>query len=259
MCALFSRFKRHPQTSGEHVHADVPALHSAEMAAVYCGQRIGGDFYDFLRVRSDRVLFGLLDVAGVRADTRDIVAAAKQTFRTSGAKLFSQEEINEADAMTELCHELNRTILTAAKGVRSCPAFVGCYNEELGIMCYLNAGHTPGLVRDGRDVTELKATTLPLGLFSHVTSDAPMVALEPSAALLLVSRGVVEGRHKRQEFGLGRVKEYLQNGSPQKARELCVGVLEGVREFMGKAPTHNDVTTLALVRDGAGTARSLDS
>ena len=247
MFTLLNRFKRKlPEPKA--VQAEVPPLQNAQMAAAYCDQRQGGEFCDFIRVTPDRVLFGLLDVAGSVDNTRDIVSAAKQTFRTLGSSLFAKEGINEADVMTTLCHEINRTILSTARGVRSCPAFVGCYNEELGIMCYLNAGHTPGLVRDGREVSELKATTLPLGLFSHVTSEAPMVALEPGAALLLVSRGIVEGKRKGEEFGLGRVKQYLQDGAPPDAKQMCAGVLDGVRQFMGKAPTHNDVTTLALLR-----------
>ena len=249
MCALFSRRKPAP-SADDLVHASVPELHDAEIAAVYYCQRQGGDFFEFMRVRPDRVLFGLLDVAGTAQDSRDVVSATRQTFRSAGARLFSSEAINEADAMAELCHELNRTIISTAHGVRSCPAFIGSYDETLGIMCYLNAGHTPGLVRDKVDVTELGATALPLGLFSHVTCDAPMVALEPSAALLLVSRGVVEGRHKREEFGLARVKEGMKEGKAKTAKELCVCVLDGVWKFMGAAPTHNDVTSLALLRNG---------
>ena len=52
-----------------------------------------------------------------------------------------------------------------------------------------------------------------MGLFSHATCDAALVALPPGAALLLVSRGVLEGKRKREEFGLDRVKSGLQAGS----------------------------------------------
>jgi serine phosphatase RsbU (regulator of sigma subunit) len=71
--------------------------------------------------------------------------------------------------MIELCYEINRTILKLADGIRSCPAFIGCYNEDLGTVCYANAGHTPGLLRDGTGITRLEATSLPLGLFSPYT------------------------------------------------------------------------------------------
>jgi phosphoserine phosphatase RsbU/P len=247
MCSLLRR-KKTPLAPEEPVQAEVPELRDANLAAVYYGQRQGGDFYDFVRVSEDRVLFGLLDVAGALDGTRAIASAAQDTFRTLGTRLFSVEDVNEADAMSQLCLGLNRTVMDAARGVRSCPAFVGCYNESLGVICYFNAGHTAGLVRDSNGIAELGATGLPLGLFSHATCEAPMVALEPSAALLLVSRGITEGKRRGQEFGLHGVKEGLQRGVSQSAKEICLGTLDGVRQFMGTAPTHNDVTSLALVR-----------
>jgi phosphoserine phosphatase RsbU/P len=258
---MYSRFTRHrtPQSPPESpLHSEVPELRDAAIAALYYGQRQAGDFYDFIRVHPQRVLFGLLDAAGNLEDTRAILSAAQRTFRTLGATLFAEDDINEANAMSELCHQLNCTVLDAAKGVHSCPAFAGCYNEGLGILCYCNAGHTPGLVRDRTGVVELPATGLPLGLFSHATSDALMVALEPGADLLLVSRGIVEGKHHGEEFGLNRVKEGFQNTRGDSAKEICMIALDGIRQFMGTAPTHDDVTALALARDAVGPARNDD-
>src|SRR5579862_310960 len=54
------------------LHCDAPRLRDAEIAAVYSGVRIAGDFYEFLRVSPSRMLFVLLDIAGLRADTREI-------------------------------------------------------------------------------------------------------------------------------------------------------------------------------------------
>ncbi len=260
MRSLFHRAPSPPALSGERVEAEVPDLHDANLAAVYYGHRQGGDFYDFVRVTPDRVVFGLLDVAGRVEDNRTIISATQQRFRTLAPELFALEEVNEADAMVRLCLELNRTVLTSARGVHSCPAFAGCYNETLGTVCYFNAGHTPGLVRDGTGVAELGATGLPLGLFSHTTCDAPMVALEPAAALLLVSRGILEGKCNDEEFGLERVKQGLQRSAGGNAKEVCVGLFDKVREFMCKPPTHNDVTALALVREASrtGPPRSAD-
>jgi serine phosphatase RsbU (regulator of sigma subunit) len=218
----------------EPVNSEVPTLHDAELAAMYYGQRKGGDFYDFLRVSPTRV-----------------VLAAQKVFREKSLELLSSDTVNEADAMTEICLRLNNTILDIETGgVRSCPSFIGCYNESLGILCYTNAGHTPALVHDGSSISELPATGLPLGLFSHATCDAPMAAIPPSGALLLVSRGVVEGRRHHQEFGLEGAKKTLQQ-SVSSAKDLCRAVIEDVRQFMGTPPTHNDVTALALVRNSS--------
>jgi serine phosphatase RsbU (regulator of sigma subunit) len=238
------------------VQAVVPELRQAELAAAYYGERQGGDHYDFVRVSPTRVLFGLLDIAGRMEENGPVVAAAQHTFRTRSTELFIAEDVNEADAMAELCLDLNRAILAAEGGIRSCPAFAGCYNEDLGTICYFNAGHTPGLLRDQSGVTELKATGLPMGLFSHATCDASLVALPPGAALLLVSRGVLEGKHRREEFGLERVKNGLQQAVGETAKELCATTIDGVQQFMHKPPVHNDVTALALVRAANSKAQS---
>lgn len=229
------------------------------MAAVFHGERMGGDFYDFLRVSPHVVLFGLLDVAGRHQENQTIVSAAQETFRTLGARLFSGDDINESDAMLQLSVQLNQTIMKAAGGVRSCPAFVGAYNELLGTVCYSNAGHTPALLRDQTGITQLPATGLPFGLFSHVIHDAPTVALEPGAALLLVSRGVTEGKCGGEEFGLERVQSSFQKATLSNAERLCDGILDSVEQFMCAPPTHNDVTALALLRLAAAKAATADS
>src|SRR6202140_2183765 len=245
------------------LHCDAPMLRHAEIAAVYSGQRVAGDFYEFLRVGPSRMLFLLLDIAGLRADTREILIAVPKTFRTLAPKLLSGEDFNETTAMIELCNEMNLTILHG--GLRSCPAFIGCYNEDLGTVCYANAGHTPGLLRDNTGITPLEATGLPLGLFSHTMQGAASCHLMPGSALLVVSRGIVEADyvhvHADQieadsqaaeyaaEFGLDGVKQSFQHAIALNASELCMAILQAAQKFTPTTPTHNDLTTLALVRN----------
>jgi serine phosphatase RsbU (regulator of sigma subunit) len=74
------------------------------------------------------------------------------------------------------------------------------------------------------------------------------VALEPGAALLLASRGIVEAKCQDEEYGLERVSATLQRAVGETAKQLCTTVLEKVQEFMCRPPTDNDVTALALSR-----------
>jgi serine phosphatase RsbU (regulator of sigma subunit) len=234
--------------------AEFPQLSGAEIAGVVLGERLGGDLYRFLRANRCRVIFGLLDVAGMRAENLAIVEAARQTFHDSGSVKFADEEVNEADAMMEFCLELNAAIRRAADGVRSCAAFLGCYNEELGTICYVNAGHTPGLLRDASGITELPATGLPLGLFAASTYEAPTAVIQPGASLLLVSRGVVEAAARKKEFGLERVKQNLNATPADDARLIACSILDAVEKFLARGPRQNDLTALALVRRAKGTA-----
>lgn len=235
----------------EPVAVVFPEIHGAQIAAMTVGERVAGDFYDSFRVSPERILFGLLDVAGRREENLNILTSAQQIFRELGSELFSRSDLNESDAMTELCLRINHRIIEVSKGVHSCPAFIGCYHEQFGTLCYTNAGHTPALLRDHTGIAELGSTGLPLGLFSHSTCEAPTVGMEKSASLLLVSRGVVEaGRNhdKSAEFGLDGVKQSLQSQSAESARDLCAAVLNEAGKFAAAVSHLEDRTALALVR-----------
>jgi len=230
----------------------VPQLGNSSISALYRAARVGGDFYDFLVTDSRRLVFLLLDVAGKREEALNIAAGVQDRMRSLAPELFPNGEVNEADALPALLIELNRVILQAAGGVRCAPAFLGCYEEELGTLAYINAGHTPALLKDHEGVTHLEANGFPLGLFSHATHDARITAIAPGAALLLVSRGLVECKAGSKEYGIKRLTECVSRTSFQDAHDLCTQVLSAVKAFTESSwrrkEAENDVTTLALVR-----------
>jgi len=232
-----------------------PKIVGAEIAALTSGKRVAGDFFESFRVGAERVLFGLLDVAGRAETNRAILSAAQNLFRSSGLELFAAADVNESEAMTALSLRLNRAIMEAAVGVHSCPAFIGCYHERFGTLCYTNAGHTPGLLLDSTSIAALTSTGLPLGLFSHATAEAPTVGMEKGAVLLLVSRGVVDGtcaakkgETQGEEYGLERVKQYLQSQTAPGARMIAESLLKAASEYSCVAMVPEDMTALCLVR-----------
>jgi serine phosphatase RsbU (regulator of sigma subunit) len=254
--------------------SQLPELPTLRVGALYRGARVGGDFFDFIQVGSSRLLVLLLDIAGKREEALHIAAAVQDVFHGS-ADLFYNEAVNEPVALISVLLDINRAIMEAAGGVRCAPAFLGCYNEVLGTCCYVNAGHTPALLKydDGTIVT-FEANGLPLGLFSHATHDAQMCVMDQGSALVLVSRGLIEAKAHKEEFGLERVRQALKDAPRHDAEALCKLVLERVREFLESQHRHhllsrsnhqiaesdplgeNDATTLALVRCAAAVAKA---
>lgn len=247
-----------------------PHLPSSDLAALYRAARVGGDFFEFIKVGADRLVFILLDIAGRRDQALHIAAAVQESLRATAPQLFSQPDLNESDAVTDLVLQLNQTILTAANGVRCAPGFVGCYNESLGIVSYINAGFVPALVRDNGSIAVLEASGLPLGLFSHATHDCQLCVLPEGAALLLASRGLLEVRAGGEEYGIERLKSGLHTADISSANELCSSVLRHVGDFVeqqkrrrflgfvgratrieGDALGQNDITTVGLIRAAA--------
>ena len=257
MCARFQPREPEPLPTLEPATAAFPKIDGAKIAATTYGKRAAGDFYDSLRVSPERILFGLLDVAGRRETNQTILSAAQNVFRTVGTELFSRPDFNESEAMSELCLRLNRGLMEAAGGICSCPGFIGCYQEKFGTLSYTNAGHTPALLRDSTGIVELPSTSLPLGLFSHATCEAPTIGLEKGAVLLLVSRGVVEGKCKDKdkdneaadaEYGLERVKERLRVTDSYNPQALCASVLNAAGEFTCEPLVPDDMTALVFMR-----------
>ncbi|HWR16104.1 MAG TPA: SpoIIE family protein phosphatase [Terriglobales bacterium] len=242
-------------------------MKESELAALYRAARVGGDFFEFFQINDHRLVFVLLDIAGRREQALTIAASVQENLRNITPKLFAASDLNEADAVTELVHQLNDLILSAADGVRCAPGFVGCYNETLGLLSYINAGFVPALVRDGDQITSLEAGGLPLGLFSHATHDAQMCVLGGGGALLLASRGLIEVRAGSEEYGIERLKQAFQQARTTSAHDLCADILRHVSEFVeqqkrrrflgligpqatveGDSLGENDITTVALVR-----------
>ena len=215
MSGLLSKlgFGSTPEEVPEIVHGDSPELQGADMAVAYFSSRNGGDLHEFIRVSPNRFLFGLLDVAGKREASSQVLQAAQACFRASAEQLFAAPELNESDAMIELSRRLNLEIMRAAGGVRSCPAFAGCYNEELGTVCYVNAGrHSPACCAMIRALSNCPRQVCHSGLFSLAPTDARIVGLGSNGSMAVVSRGVVEAESKNAEFGLAGVKNVLQAG-----------------------------------------------
>src|ERR1019366_2735945 len=90
MKALLSKlgFGSTVEEVSEIVQGESPALQGADLAVAYFSTRAGGDLHDFLRVSSNRFLFGLLDVAGKRETSGPVLKAAQACFRSSGEQIF---------------------------------------------------------------------------------------------------------------------------------------------------------------------------
>ena len=243
--------------------AVLPAKPDLSVSAGYKGSRIGGDYYDFLPLSDTRMLFLLADVAGKRDEALNIAAAMQDTMRERAPELLSAPDANVSDGVTALALELNRTVMQAAGGVRAAPAFLGCLDEQFGLLHYVNAGHTPAFIRGNGEVTQLGPTGLPFGLFSHSTHDAQVSVAPASASIVLVSKGLVEVTVGRQEFGVERVTQKLQNESFSSAQELCHSLLDSAVKFAeqpssfgpqfsisGFRSSHepNDLTVVCLMR-----------
>src|ERR1700746_782434 len=84
------------------LQANIPGIRDGQMAAGYYGQRVRGDFYDFVRVSPHRVVFGFFDVAGNLEKNRPIAIPLQKQFRTDACNLLQADDSNELEGLVEL-------------------------------------------------------------------------------------------------------------------------------------------------------------
>jgi serine phosphatase RsbU (regulator of sigma subunit) len=254
---LPASFRRTP------LRADLKQLRGLDLHAQYYTARSGGDFFDVVDLGS-RVAFLLSDIAGRREQAHVIAAAAQDTFRQRAKYFLSTLDINVMDGAAQLVQEINNALIGTSNEVHFAPTFVGCYDLQLGVLAYINAGGQTAVFRDSDGTRVLPNVCAPMGLFTHLTYEPSMLAFEPGAGLLVVTKGVIESRRGRVQFGAERVLGLLQNNKAESAVDICRATLQATHDFRKLAwysphklrrrrhEVDEDLTALAMVRPANG-------
>src|SRR5215469_6651868 len=135
---------------------ELPEMPGWDIAAYYQPARaVGGDFYDFIYYDDGRLGLVVGDVtdkgvpaALVMATTRSILRSSAQSHETPGAVL---EQANNL-----LCPDIPPKMFVTC--------LYGILDPQTGRLQYANAGHDLPYHRHGRQVEEMRATGMPLGL-----------------------------------------------------------------------------------------------
>lgn len=240
----------------EPLPAELGLVDGLDLHAEYHLDRTGGDFFDVVRVGS-RVAFLLSDIAGRRRETGPIAAATQDVFRTRAEELFGASNANLMEGTEMLVQAINLAIMGTAKAIHFAPTMVGCYDVQLGVLAYINAGGQTAVLRDSDGTRILPNASMPLGLFTHVMFDASIQAFEPGATLLLVTKGVSQSMRGAIPFGAEQLLETLRSSKNESASEVCRTALRAAHRFQKRrwerfafwrTRVPEDMTALAMVR-----------
>jgi serine phosphatase RsbU (regulator of sigma subunit) len=257
VASLMVRAERGLASSGrEPRRAELGLVDGLDLHAEYYFDRTGGDFFDVVRVGS-RVAFLLCDIAGRRREASAIAAETQEVFRASAAALFGASDANLMEGTEMLARAINLAIMGPAKAVHFAPTMVGCYDVQLGVLAYINAGGQTAVLRDSDGTRMLPNVSMPLGLFTHLMYDASMQAFEPGATLLLVTKGVTQSMSGAVQFGAEGLLEVLRGSKDESASEVCRAALSAAHRFekrrwewlaFWRKRVREDMTALAMVR-----------
>ena len=219
MAELYEHEKRIAhRLQAEALPRDLPEIPGLVFDAFYHAgaddARIGGDWYDALRLADGRVVLSVGDVSGSGLDAAVMMASVRQILR-------GVAQIHPDPAM--MLDAADRT-LQSDDSERFVTAFVGVLDPVTWNLSYASAGHPRPLVRDaaGR-LSELRASGLPLGALGRALRSTENATLPPDALLVLYTDGLTEAT-RDVDAGEARLRSVLGDTAilerPQLARAI---------------------------------------
>lgn len=223
----------------------MPTLPGWNVAVYYQPARaVGGDFYDFLYFPDGRLGIVIGDVSGkgvpaalVMATSRAILRAAAQRLTSPGLILETVNNLLHPDIPPNMFATCLYAILDPASGR----------------LCYANAGHDlPYRWSAGHgQVTELRATGMPLGLLPGMRYEEKETTLIPGEGVVFYSDGLVEAHNPQREmFGFPRLGALVVASPPTKrsGAGLIPYLLAELSRFTGPRWEQEDAVTLVTLQ-----------
>jgi phosphoserine phosphatase RsbU/P len=220
-----------------------PALPGYEFADYYePAHRVGGDYFDYIRLPNGNVAIAVGDVAG-----KGVPAALLMARLHASARYHLLSAVSPGEAMSSL----NSEIATSGLGFRFITLALAVLNPDKHEMQLVNAGHLPPLLRNAKGkVTSIgqKESGMPLGVVPQQNFRELSIPVSPDDTLLFYTDGVTEAMNAKQEiYGRSRLNATMHR-APKAVRELVPFLLDDVERFFGDRNQRDDLCVVAVRR-----------
>jgi sigma-B regulation protein RsbU (phosphoserine phosphatase) len=220
-----------------------PALSGYEFADYYePAHRVGGDYFDYIRLPNGHVAVAVGDVAG-----KGVPAALLMARLHASARYHLLSALTASEALTSL----NSEISTSGLGFRFITLVLAVINPDKHELRIANAGHLPPLLRsvDGTVVSlGQRESGMPLGVMPRQNYRETVLPLAAGDTLLFYTDGVTEAMDASQEiYGRERLAATFRR-APTNVRELVPFLVDDVEKFFGDRNQRDDLCVVAFRR-----------
>lgn len=199
---------------------------------------VGGDFYDFIPVRSGRLGLAIADGAGKGVPGALLMAIAHTALRVHSEHITAPKEI---------LTRTNRQLCQRTKPGQFVTLFYGLLNPLTATFTYANAGHNAPLLCRGETWETLEADGIILGVDEGADFEQRETTLREGDVLVLYTDGVTEAMNDSEElFGEARLREVITEHAQASAEEIAHLVVQAAEDFSDGQPQHDDITLIVL-------------
>ncbi|MBQ6537872.1 MAG: SpoIIE family protein phosphatase [Eubacterium sp.] len=210
-------------------------------------KEVGGDFYDFFFVDTDKVALVIADVSGKGIPAALFMMRSKTAIRT-----YAQTEGSPA----EVLFKANNALCEGNDAEMFVTAWIGIIDLKTGVMKCANAGHEfPVIRRADGDFEYIKDKhTPPLATMEGIKPKEYELEIGVGDEIFVYTDGIPEAiNEKEEQYDADRLLVALNKTKDKSLTQILASVREDVRIFVGEADQFDDITMLAFRYKGIDT------
>lgn len=197
-------------------------------------QEVGGDYYDFIQLNENEVVFCMADVSGKGVSAALLMSNFQANLRAI---------VTTTTSLSDLVRELNTKVMNSAKGEKFITFFVAKYNLVTRVLNYVNAAHNPPLLANGKSVSLLKIGCTGLGMFDELlTVKEGIVNISVNSTIICYTDGLVEVENEKgEDFGIDFLKAIVKTNMHLSMKDINQFIIDQVIIHKGKKPYLDDI------------------
>ena len=231
----------------------LPEIEGYSLQAHYSpAQEVGGDFYDFIPLRDDRLGVVIGDVSG-----KGFAAALLMARLTSDVRFHAQSIGEPKDVLAQV----NNLLSEGVTGGIFVTMIYLCLHIPTRKVVVANAGHPHPIVASGktRQIRRIEENVNhPLGIIPDASFEQYEFLLDRQETLIAFTDGVIEARDaQKRMYGYERLEKLLEErivgnrGAPGEGDgAFCAdrsdSILDDIEGFVGSTPQSDDLTLVSV-------------
>lgn len=226
----------------------VPDVKGYSFAAI-CepAKEVGGDYYDFIKLRKDKIGVVIGDVAG-----KGLPAAIYMTLTKGIFQSYSENNYSPKDVLIKI----NKLIYKIIESGSFVTMFYGIIDFSENKFTFARAGHEqPVYFNSNREeIKTLKTVGMALGLeqghvFEEKIEEAT-VALNKGDKIVLYTDGFTEANNRlNEEYGKTRLLDFANENRALESSKFLELLHEDVKNFCHGADQFDDMTSIIIERN----------
>ncbi len=237
-------FARQIQESALPQNFHMPSKEVEIFATMDPAKEVGGDFYDFFFVDSNRVALVIADVSGKGIPASLFMMRSKAAIRSTVGPSFSPAEILE---------KVNNTLCEGNDTDMFVTVWIGIINLTTGTMSCANAGHEYPVIRHkGGEYELVKDSHSPaLATMEGIRFREYELQFNPGDELFVYTDGIPESiNHSVEQYGTDRLLKVLNKNRDVQYDRLLPRIRHDIADFCSGADQFDDITMLAFKFNG---------